>query len=104
MGQLFFPCIEEAQRHELAEIFLEGNKLEKAKPEDFEWTPDVIAKRILSQQDKIVDILTTTPKSKVKARKINGGTKRRKKMLTVSEANAEIQRLEANAAIENLNQ
>ena len=71
VGQLFFPCIEDAQRHELAEIFA-GAGMGKA-------DGGLAAETVLKQQEKILDILTTTPTSKVKARKINGGTKRRKK-------------------------
>jgi hypothetical protein len=37
-----------------------------------------VASMILEYSDKIVDILTTTPTSKPKARKIHGGTKTRK--------------------------
>lgn len=41
------------------------------------WNATEIAGFILDYQDKIMDILTTTESSKPKARKINGGTKKR---------------------------
>lgn len=47
------------------------------------WTgqelPNVkdLSKWIVEHGDKLVDILTTKPTSKVRARKINGGTKKR---------------------------
>ena len=79
VGQLFFPCIEEAQKHELEQIF---NDTDLARPDarlhatglDPAW----IAGVILKHQERILDILTTTPTSKVKARKINGAKKIRK--------------------------
>lgn len=37
---------------------------------------------IVSQRDKVIDILSTTPTSKPRARKINGGTKKRKAATT----------------------
>lgn len=72
VGQMFFPCIEDAQRRELEQLFEKANL-----PGDLRagW----IAAKVLEHQEKILDILTTTPTSKVRARKINGGTKRRKK-------------------------
>jgi hypothetical protein len=73
VGQLFFPCIAEAQRHEIEELLRAGES------GSIGFTPENIAAFILTHQDKILDILTTTPTSKVRARKINGGTKRRKK-------------------------
>src|SRR5688500_16786170 len=42
-----------------------------------DWSVGEIAAHIIEKQDKIIDILTTTPSSKPKARKINGGTKTR---------------------------
>jgi hypothetical protein len=40
--------------------------------------PDTLAKYILENKEKFVDILTTTATSKPKARSVNGGRKNRK--------------------------
>ena len=37
---------------------------------------------IIAQRDKVIDILTTTPTSKPRARRVNGGTKKRKAATT----------------------
>lgn len=58
--------LEEAQKHELEAVF---NCFDKAID---------IAKTIIENKDLIVDILTTTPNSKPKARSVNGGRKNRK--------------------------
>ena len=64
-----FSTIEEAQKHEV-KIALnfsdEGN------------TSDTIIAVIMAKKDILIDILTTTPTSKPKARKMHGGTKVRK--------------------------
>jgi hypothetical protein len=59
----------EAQKAELLAL------LTKAYNED-----DIIggvADHLVANQEKVIDILTMTPKSKPRARKINGGTKKR---------------------------
>lgn len=58
-----FPTLEEAQREEIQMI----------------PTTSVVAEFILANKDKILDILTTTEASRPRARKVNGGTKTRKK-------------------------
>ena len=45
-----------------------------------------VARMIVAEADTIVDILTTTPNSKPKARKINGGSKARKKTVITDAA------------------
>lgn len=71
-GQVF-GSIEDAQLHEIAAIFSCFNH--ELAPE---IAPD-IAKVILEKKAFLIDILTTTPNSKPKARSTNGGTKTRKK-------------------------
>ena len=65
-----FGTIEEIQKHELGLLF---------KPEDFAGAPvvDQVAQSIMRHKDRIMDILTTTSRSKPKARSINGGTRKR---------------------------
>ena len=88
VGQLFFPCIEDAQKHELQEIFAD-ERYNKAAGYD----PVEIAGLILQNQETVLDILTTTPTSKVRARKINGGTKRRKKKAGAEEIISGVQEI-----------
>ena len=73
-----FASIEEAQQHELSVVFEKHPTLQQTglPPEPMN---DWIAKMILDNKDAVMDILTTTPNSKPKARKINGGTKKRHK-------------------------
>lgn len=59
--------IEEAQVHELRILLGDSSGM---KTED-------LAKMILREKDKFVDVLTTTPKSKTRARSVNGGRKTR---------------------------
>lgn len=61
--------LEKAQTHELMAMFL---------PQIGEETDrEVVVSVIMANTDKIVDILTMKPNSLPKARKINGGTKKR---------------------------
>lgn len=46
---------------------------------------------IMTHKDKLVDILTTTASSKVRARKVNGGTKKRKPAPELADMNRELQ-------------
>lgn len=62
--QQTFLTLEAAQGHEIEQL-ADGYK-------------GPIAEWIMSQRDKIVDILTTTATSKPRARSINGGKKTRK--------------------------
>ena len=64
-------AIEEVQKHEIRLI---------AANDDGEVTPESNAAidRIVAKRDLVVDILTTGPRSKSKARAINGGTKKRR--------------------------
>ena len=74
-GQVF-GTVEEAQAHELEALFLTS-------PVD---TPSDLAKSILAKKAEIIDILTTTPNSKPKARRINGGTKKRTPKTVITDA------------------
>lgn len=66
-----FGDLKEAQAHELEELLAPFHKEEGMSTTD-------IAGWIVDNSDKVIDILTTNESSRPKARKINGGTKKRK--------------------------
>lgn len=66
-----YASIQDAQRAALIELF-------PVKHDGPLWSPSDIAEQIIENRDEIVDVLTTTINSKPSARKINGGTKKRK--------------------------
>lgn len=68
--------LEEVQKHELSEVLC----LTSGAP-----VQDVAA-LIFEHRERVLDILTTSPTSKAKARKINGGTKKRVKVEGVAES------------------
>ena len=74
-GQVF-GTIEKAQIHEIKSLF------SKSFP-DTERMDDIareeIAHFLMDNKDILIDVLTTTPNSKPKARATHGGTKTRKK-------------------------
>jgi hypothetical protein len=76
-----FGTLEEAQVYELE------NLLNKAQgdPRDIGKT---LSKFLLDNKDVLIDILTTTPNSKPKARIIHGGTKKRKTIITDADTNS----------------
>ena len=67
VGQQFFASIVEAQISELAALI-----------GDTQRCPADLAKHLIANKDLVLDVLTMTRKSLPKARKINGGTKKRK--------------------------
>jgi hypothetical protein len=71
VGEQFFPTIEDAQKAELVELLSET----AFNAEDTK----LIAAVIVEDSEKIIDILTMKPSSRPKARKINGGRKKRTK-------------------------
>lgn len=73
VGERVFPTIEEAQKSEIRALI----DIEIIDPSS-ESTVSGVVDLILKYQDKIIDILTMTPASKPRARKINGGTKKRR--------------------------
>ena len=73
---LVFGTIEQAQLHEITAIF-EKTPVTTAKD---------IATAVLKNQDILIDVLTTTPNSKPKARASHGGTKSRKKTVVTDAA------------------
>lgn len=79
-GDQFFPSIVQAQEHEIAKLFLEDGPVTR--------DADSIAKFIMERKDQILDIMTMRKGSKPRARKINGGTKRRK--TTTEQATTEL--------------
>jgi hypothetical protein len=72
-GQAYFT-IEDARQAEIECMMAGDESFEVVKSE----SQESIAKWIVDNQEKIVDILTTTENSKPKARAINGGRKPRK--------------------------
>lgn len=73
-----FETIEEVQRHEIEQILIGLKSVgEGLQPEKTDIQIDLAAKGIVDMKANIVDILTTGPKSKSKARAINGGRKTR---------------------------
>ena len=95
-----FGSIEEAQTHEIS-LLLRGNKkmldeinsTVKLGSIDISYIFPIIANYIINNRDLFLDILTTTPNSKPKARAVHGGTKNRKKTCgvgVITDANASI--------------
>ena len=68
-----FGTIEEAQQHEVETLLIQLKGV-TAGPVTSE-----IASHILENKNILIDVLTTTPNSKPKARATHGGTKNRKK-------------------------
>jgi len=68
VGDQSFLTLGEAQKYEIEQLLDKGLKSGEA---------DDIAKWILNNKVAILDILTMTPTSKPKARRVNGGTKKR---------------------------
>ena len=70
VGVAFFATLEQAQRAEILSILAT------------EGTPDgmspleAAAAAIVTNAPKVIDILSTTPKSRVRARKANGATRK----------------------------
>ena len=64
--------IDSAQAHELKVLLVQDTL--KLMPEQ----QHEVARILVAYRDQVVDILTTGPRSKSKARAINGGTKKRK--------------------------
>lgn len=69
-----FNSLEEAQARELGILLSSDNSLSNIS------VPQITAvcTSLVSISEKVIDILTTTPNSKPSARKVNGGTKKRK--------------------------
>ena len=74
-GQVF-GSIEDAQLHEI-EVLFEKNPFE---------TPKDAAAIVVKNKTILIDVLTTTPNSKPKARTTHGGTKNRKKTVITDAA------------------
>ena len=83
-----FATIEEAQMHEIEATLTK--LIENLGPNAVKAFPAADAARmIVTEKEAIVDILTTTPNSKPKARSTHGGTKNRKKTV-VTDANPSV--------------
>jgi hypothetical protein len=76
-----YGTIEDAQKHEINRLLDDG---ERTEPLDFipivEW--------VVKNKDRLLDILTTKATSRPKARKINGGSKKRKEAAETTQATA----------------
>ena len=68
VGNKTFATLEEAKASALLELL---GKEGESGAVGISW--DHVAERLVKEQDKIVDILTTGPRSKPRSRKINGG-------------------------------
>jgi len=79
VGSQSFLNLVDAQKHDLKSIMPPQTACG--------WSIDNIAEWVISNKEKILDILTTTAASKTKARKINGGTKRRTAKTVITDAN-----------------
>jgi len=75
-----FATIEEAQIHEFESLI-------GSLPDNI----TALTHLLVSEKDKIVDILTTTSNSKPKGRRINGGTKKRHKTVITDAATNSLQ-------------
>jgi hypothetical protein len=76
-----YGTLEEAQLAELAVLFKDA--------ESVGVNPESVAQLVLDNTDQIVNILTTTKDSRPKARKENGGTKKRRKKDSLTAVAAE---------------
>lgn len=72
----FHPTLESAQKCDLAELLKDEVKND---------APEFYAVIIMKYREKILDILSTTPTSKVRGRKINGATRTRKPKHTAAQ-------------------
>lgn len=70
----FFETLEAAKKASLVELL----EFEDLKSQSTDAVLAYLSDAILKRGDKVVDILTTTERSITKARRINGGTKKRK--------------------------
>jgi hypothetical protein len=79
VGDKFFKTLLEAQKHDLQEIVEKAFPLQDGvDPQDWEASNGLIVDMMINYSTPIVDILTTTPTSRAKARKNNGGEKPKK--------------------------
>ena len=68
---ILYPSLEEAQVAELADLI-------RGDDANIQNAPQV-AKRLLESSKQVIDILTTTEKSRPRARSVHGGKKKRNK-------------------------
>lgn len=76
VGGKCFGTLGEAQVEEILKIMLDGDPTKKTERE--------IADLLVAKKDAVIDILTTTDTSRPRARRVNGGSKKRKPAPTVS--------------------
>ncbi len=71
-----FGTIEEAQKYELRAILFDVTSNLEDLGQD-RWPSNVVVDRLVDHSAAIIDILSTTPTSRPKARKSHGGTRRK---------------------------
>jgi hypothetical protein len=69
-----FAKLEDAQAHELSQL-LTPSWNEHGGPET-EWTPAVVGPVLVELREKVLDILTTSSRSRPATRKINGASRK----------------------------
>ena len=69
VGEAFFDTFEDAQLAELETTLGEVQGV---------WTKSDIANHILENKERFIDVLSMTPRSRAKARTINGAKRKRK--------------------------
>ncbi len=92
-----FGSIEEAQSHEVDillstnnEMIAELHSVLKVGSIGISDMFPILAKYIINNRDLFLDILTTTPNSKPKARAVHGGTKKRHSKVVITDADSSV--------------
>jgi len=77
---LTFATIEEAQKEELLNVF--HNDQVNAGVDGIQTAAASLIDTMIRNSDRIIDILSTTPRSRPKGRKVNGATRKKKETKT----------------------
>lgn len=80
-GQVFGTIVE-AQAHELVALMKSSDLTDNG--------AEAVAQFLIAQKESVLDILTMTPNSKPKARKMHGGTKVRTKKTVITDATTSV--------------
>lgn len=87
VGDQFFKTLLDAQKHDLKAIVVAGLPApEPGEEEEFDKGVASIVSMMINNSTAIVDILTTTPTSRAKARKNNGAVKPKAKKQKITAA------------------
>lgn len=79
VGEQFFNSFREAQQHELA------GGIKSHAPDLDESIVHSLSQQMVAHKEIFIDALTMTPRSRAKARKVNGATRKRKAKPTLIE-------------------